>query len=111
MSPLRRSLTFLKPYLWLSLGACASLVLAVGANLVTPHALRLLIDQGIAGRNPGALAWLSVALVGIAVIRGVFSFTSGFWSEKASQAVAYDLRNALFAKIQGLVTTYPFYPE
>jgi ATP-binding cassette subfamily B multidrug efflux pump len=106
MSPLRRSLTFLKPYLWLSLGACASLVLAVGANLVTPHALRLLIDQGIAGRNPGALAWLSVALVGIAVIRGVFSFTSGFWSEKASQAVAYDLRNALFAKIQGLSFSY-----
>jgi hypothetical protein len=78
MSPLRRSLTFLKPYLWLAFGAFVSLVLAAGANLVTPQALRLLIDQGIAGRNPGALAWLSVALVGIAIIRGVFSFTSRF---------------------------------
>ncbi|MCS6939748.1 MAG: ABC transporter ATP-binding protein [Roseiflexaceae bacterium] len=106
MNPLRRSLTFLKPYLGLTIGAAVSLALAAGANLVTPHVLRLLIDQGIAERNPGALLWLAAALVGVALVRGVFSFTSGFWSEKASQAVAYDLRNALFAKIQGLSFSY-----
>lgn len=106
MNPLRRSLTFLKPYLGLTIGAAVSLALAAGANLVTPHVLRLLIDQGIAERNLGALLWLAAALVGVALVRGVFSFTSGFWSEKASQAVAYDLRNALFAKIQGLSFSY-----
>ncbi|MCS6842462.1 MAG: ABC transporter ATP-binding protein/permease [Roseiflexus sp.] len=106
MTPLRRSLIFLKPYLGLTIGAVVSLALAAGANLITPHVLRLLIDQGIAARNPGALAWLAAALVGVAVVRGVFSFASGFWSEKASQAVAYDLRNALFAKIQGLSFSY-----
>ncbi len=106
MSSLRRSLTFLKPYLGLTIGAVVSLALAAGANLATPHVLRLLIDQGIAVRNPGMLAWLAAALVGIALVRGVFSFTSGFWSEKASQAVAYDLRNTLFAKIQGLSFSY-----
>lgn len=101
MSSLRRSLTFLKPYLGLTIGAVVSLALAAGANLATPHVLRLLIDQGIAARNPSVLAWLAAALVGIALVRGVFSFTSGFWSEKASQAVAYDLRNTLFAKNPG----------
>lgn len=106
MSSLRRVLTFLKPYAALTAGAVVSLALAAGANLATPHVLRLLIDQGIADRNPGALMWLAAALVGIALVRGVFSFTSGFWSEKASQAVAYDLRNALFAKIQGLSFSY-----
>ena len=36
----------------------------------------------------------------------VFSFLQAFWAEKNSQAVAYDLRNDLYAKIQNLSFSY-----
>jgi len=106
MSPLRRALTYLRPYWVTATGALLSLALVTIANLAAPQMLRLVIDRGIAERNISALLWTSAALVGIALVRGLFSFTSGFWSEKASQAVAYDLRNVLFARIQSLSFSY-----
>src|SRR6185503_3903769 len=41
-----------------------------------------------------------------AVLRGVFSFLQAYWAEKNSQAVAYDIRNELYSKIQTLSFSY-----
>ena len=45
-----------------------------------------------------AVGGLAVA----AVLRGLFTFLQGYLAERASQGVAYDLRNDLFAKIERL---------
>lgn len=45
-------------------------------------------------------------IVAFAVLRGVFAFLQAYWAEKNSQAVAYDLRNDLYAKIQRLSFSY-----
>ncbi|MFZ5912014.1 MAG: ABC transporter ATP-binding protein [Chloroflexota bacterium] len=55
---------------------------------------------------PGLLVTALVAIVLFAVLRGVFAFLQAFWAEKNSQAVAYDLRNDLYAKIQNLSFSY-----
>jgi ATP-binding cassette subfamily B protein len=55
---------------------------------------------------PQSLLWAVVAIIIFAAIRGVFAFLQTFWAEKNSQAVAYDLRNDLYAKIQGLSFSY-----
>ena len=55
---------------------------------------------------PQSLLWAVVAIVIFAAIRGIFAFLQTFWAEKNSQAVAYDLRNDLYAKIQGLSFSY-----
>jgi|JFJP01.1.fsa_nt_gi ATP-binding cassette subfamily B protein len=60
-------------------------------------------DLGIA---PRALITALVAIVGFALLRGLFSFLQAFWAEKNSQSVAYDLRNDLYAKIQQLSFAY-----
>ena len=44
--------------------------------------------------------------MGVAFVRGVFNFLQGFWSEVASQGVAYDLRNSIFEKLQKLSFSY-----
>ena len=106
MSALRRALPYLKNYWAITLGAFLSLVLVTAANLAAPQVLRIIIDQGIAAGSVPVLVWASLALVGVALVRGVFTFTQGFWSEKASQGVAYDLRNSLFAKLQSLSFSY-----
>jgi ATP-binding cassette subfamily B multidrug efflux pump len=55
---------------------------------------------------PQALIWAIVAIVIFAALRGIFAFLQAFWAEKNSQSVAYDLRNDLYAKIQGLSFSY-----
>ncbi|CAG1016337.1 putative ABC transporter ATP-binding protein [Anaerolineales bacterium] len=55
---------------------------------------------------PQALITALVAIIGFALLRGLFSFLQAFWAEKNSQSVAYDLRNDLYAKIQQLSFAY-----
>jgi ATP-binding cassette subfamily B protein len=55
---------------------------------------------------PQALVIALVSIVIFASLRGVFAFLQAFWAEKNSQAVAYDLRNDLYSKIQTLSFSY-----
>jgi ATP-binding cassette subfamily B protein len=106
MQSLRRALVYLRPYWLIVLGALLSLILVSAANLLSPQILRLVIDQGISAGNTQALIWSTAALLGVAVVRGLFSFTQGYLSEKSSQSAAYEMRNALFAKIENLSFSY-----
>jgi ATP-binding cassette subfamily B protein len=62
--------------------------------------------EGDVANAPRALMTAIVFIVLFAILRGVFSFLQAFWAEKNSQAVAYDLRNDLYAKIQNLSFSY-----
>jgi ATP-binding cassette subfamily B multidrug efflux pump len=106
MKSLQRAMTYLRPYWLITLGAFLSLLLVTAASLAAPQMLRLVIDRGIRDGDQVILIGATLALIGVAAVRGVFSFTQGFWSEKSSQAVAYDQRNALFAKLQSLSFSY-----
>lgn len=55
---------------------------------------------------PQALMTALISIVIFAILRGLFAFLQAFWAEKNSQAVAYDLRNDLYAKIQNLSFSY-----
>ncbi len=55
---------------------------------------------------PQALLIALISLIIFAVLRGFFAFLQAFWAEKNSQAVAYDLRNDLYSKIQNLSFSY-----
>ncbi|MBL8055456.1 MAG: ABC transporter ATP-binding protein [Anaerolineales bacterium] len=64
---------------------------------------RLTADQTNA---PNALLTAGAAIVVFAALRGLFAFLQAYWAEKNSQAVAFDLRNDLYAKIQRLSFSY-----
>ena len=83
-----------------------SLFAVSAANLAAPQLLKLGIDRGLAQRNPRAVALAVGGLVAIAVGRGLFNFLQGYLAERASQGVAFDLREALFARIQRLSFSY-----
>lgn len=55
---------------------------------------------------PQTLINAIIFIVIFAVLRGVFAFLQAYWAEKNSQAVAYDLRNDLYSKIQRLSFSY-----
>ncbi len=72
---------------------------------LTADQLKVQLEADLNGA-PQALTIALVSIVIFAVLRGVFSFLQAFWAEKNSQAVAYDLRNDLYAKIQNLSFSY-----
>lgn len=106
MKALRRLLRYLGPYRNYAIGTTLSLFLVTGTNLVTPQLLRLVIDNGITAGSLNTIIWGTIALAAVSIARGVFNFTQNFWGEQASQGVAFDLRNQLFATIQGLSFSY-----
>ncbi len=102
----RRALGYLRSYKLESGGAFLALLLVTAANLVTPLLIGRAIDGGISPRQLNVLLTMVAGLVGVALARGLFTFLQGYLAERASQGVAYDLRNALFERIGRLSFSY-----
>ncbi len=103
---LRRALTYLRSYKKETFGAFLALLLVAAANLAAPQLIAYAIDSGIGARRFDVILFAVGGLVAIALTRGLFTFLQGYLAERASQGVAYDLRNALFAKIERLSFSY-----
>jgi ATP-binding cassette subfamily B multidrug efflux pump len=101
-----RSLRFMRAYRLTAVAAVAAVLLASGAELVSPQLLRLIIDQGITGRQPDVILWGSLGLVAVAVAGGIATFYQGYLSARASYGAAYDMRNEIFGKLQTLSFGY-----
>ncbi len=106
MKALWRTLTYLKPYLLITVLALLALLLSTAGNLAIPTFSQRIIDEGIAQQSLNVVITFACAIVGVAVLRALFTFLQGYWSAKVSQGIAYDLRNALYVKIQGLSFSY-----
>ncbi|HSQ16677.1 MAG TPA: ABC transporter ATP-binding protein [Anaerolineales bacterium] len=96
---LLRSFSYLRPHWKLTAGAYLMMLLIDGFNMLNPQIIRWAIDKGIRLDDTPLLTLAVMALLGMVVIRGVFTFFQGRWTEIASQSVAYDLRNELQRKI------------
>src|SRR5689334_6533411 len=93
-----RALKLLRGYKAEAGGALLSLLAVSAANLAAPQLVRRAIDGGLARGEAGAVRTAVLGLVAIAVGRGLFNFLQGYLAERASQGVAFDLRDALFAR-------------
>ncbi|MFY8102632.1 MAG: ABC transporter transmembrane domain-containing protein [Ramlibacter sp.] len=96
-------LPFLRPYWGRIALAGLFLVLAAGATLLFPIALRSLIDGGLAGAGRGetlmALRQHFLALFAVAVALGVFSAARFYTVSWLGERVTADLRNAVYAHV------------
>jgi ATP-binding cassette subfamily B multidrug efflux pump len=101
-----RALGYLRRYKLQTAGAMVSLLLVSAANLAAPQMVRLAIDEGLAPGQVDTVLMAVGGLVAIALGRGLFNFLQGYLAERVSQGVAFDLRDALFARIQRLSFSY-----
>ena len=106
LGAVRRALWYLRSYKDEAFGAFGALILSSAASLATPQLIAYAIDSGIAPRNLNVILLAVGGLVAAALVRGLFQFLQGYLAERASQGVAYDLRNDLFAKIERLGFSY-----
>ncbi len=106
MKALGRALAYLWHYRRNALAALLALMLVSAANLLAPQMVRLAIDEGIGQGRWEAVLVAVAGLVAVAAVRGAFTFAQGYLAERASQGVAYDLRDALFAQVERLSFSY-----
>lgn len=106
LQSLNRVLANLRRYWLIGLGASLSLLLLTTANAITPQLFRWGIDRGIADRNLDVVMQVAIAMVLVAIGRGVFNFGQSFWAEQLGQNIAYDLRNRIFKKLENLSFSY-----
>jgi ATP-binding cassette subfamily B protein len=99
-------LWYLRSYKGEAFGAFGALLLSSAASLATPQLIAYAIDSGIAPRRLNVILLAVGGLAALALVRGLFQFLQGYLAERASQGVAYDLRNNLFAKIERLGFSY-----
>jgi ATP-binding cassette, subfamily B, multidrug efflux pump len=106
MRGLGRAMRYLGHYRGSTTGALTALLLVSVANLAAPQLVRVAIDHGLVERDSDIVLYAVLGLVGIAVVRGLLNFTQGYLAERASQGVAFDLREGLFERIQRLSFSY-----
>jgi len=105
-SALLRALRFMRAYRLTAAAAVLAVLAASAADLVAPQILRRIIDDGI-GAGQTDLIWKgAIGLVAVAVVGGFATFLQGYLSARASHGVAFDMRNAIFDKLQRLSFSY-----
>ncbi len=86
-----------------------SLAVATYLSILTPLFIKEIVDSVLMGKQYDRLVILSLAIVGVTVLRGVFNFIQRYTGEYVGQKVAFDLRNLLFACLQA--KSFSFYDK
>ncbi len=102
MSALLKTARFLRPYKLLIVGNLLTVVLPVAMELVVPRLMQRVIDQGIMQMDMRIIWQGSAVMFVAAAIGAVATFGQGVFRARLSQALAYDIRNALFRKVMTL---------
>lgn len=102
MKKLSKLLPYLKPYTRDSVISLVLLVCVVFLDLAIPRLVQQVIDVGIAQKDMAAVTSTTLQMLGISVLSTLFSIGNNFFSVRASEGFARDLRADLFKKIQDL---------
>jgi len=102
MHEIRMILQFVKPYRKLAAFSLAMLVLMVASDLLIPHLIERIIDQGIRQNNMTVVLQTAAIMLGISIFNAVFAVLNSNSSVRIGESVARDIREALFVKIQQL---------
>jgi ATP-binding cassette subfamily B protein len=94
-----RAIRAFRPYLWLSLGTTALILVTSGLGTLPPILTRDLIDLGITGRNVHLLIRYTALILAISIGSGLLSVWQNYLSSLVGQAVMADYRLALFRHI------------
>ena len=98
--------TYLKPYLWQLLLNMLILLSITGLSLVVPQIIQGVIDQGLKAGATAFLVRSALILVGIGAGTAVLNLGQRYLTEWIGAHVGYDLRNAMYDRIQYLPFTY-----
>jgi ATP-binding cassette subfamily B protein len=97
---IRRILPYIKPYRWSITILLTISLLDAFANVANPLIIASLINNGLLAHRFSVVAWLSIALAGLAIFSAGSSFLRIRYSAKVGQGLIYDLRAKVFDHVQ-----------
>jgi ATP-binding cassette subfamily B protein len=97
---LLRVLNYAKPYWSQITGMLVMILLSTGLSLVTPLIFRQMIDKVLPSKDMHQLVLLAVALLFVPILNGGISVIQRRLNAQVGEGVIYDLRVALFSKLQ-----------
>jgi len=103
---LRRLLRYLQPYGWPVAAAILLLLLSAGLALVGPELTRRVIDHAIPAHDAGLLTTLAGLYLAALVLEFLADYGQALLTTLIGQRVMYDLRLAVFARLQRLSIAY-----
>lgn len=96
----KRVVGYSRPYVWLIAGMLLMILINTSLTLVTPLILRRMIDETIPQGNVQELIMLGIGLLLVPAIGGVINVVQRNFNARIGEGVIYDLRVALFARLQ-----------
>jgi ATP-binding cassette subfamily B protein len=100
MNPIRRVLSFVKPYWKIATWALVLLTSLVFMDLAIPRLIERIIDQGIKAQNLSVVVNTSILMLVISLISTVIALGNNRLSVQVGESVARDIREAVFLKVQ-----------
>ncbi|GGI97930.1 putative ABC transporter ATP-binding protein YknU [Alicyclobacillus cellulosilyticus] len=99
MDVFRRLRGFYLPYMRYLVLSIVMLVLTTALGLVYPYLLKQIVDRVIIGREYRLLLPYLGLILAAAVVKGAFNFGQQYLGQVFGMHAAYDLRNALYKKL------------
>ncbi|MFM0187681.1 lipid A export permease/ATP-binding protein MsbA [Paraburkholderia nemoris] len=96
----RRLWPYIKPLLWVVIGAIVAMAVSAGTDAAIPALLKPLLDKGFgAHANDNAKWFVPAAVIGLALVRGVSQYASGYLLAYVSNKILLDLRLKMFDRM------------
>lgn len=103
--------SYLKPYKWLVVTALLFMLIELSVELIQPLLIAVIIDEGIVGRDQSSIIFWGSIMLGLSVVAFVAGIVNTFIASHAVQSYGYDIRQALFRKVQSFtMTTFLKFP-
>lgn len=100
-----RLISYVKPYLFLTIAALSFLLLTTVIRSIVPLLASYFIDNYINQVSDGILLVLG-AYFGLYVLQMLFQYIGNFWFAKVSYSVVRDIRQDAFSKMESLGMAY-----
>ena len=97
---LLRVLSYARPYRRQIGGMLVMILLSTGVSLVSPLIFRTMIDQVLPAKDLNKLVMLALALLFLPILNGGISVIQRRLNAEVGEGVIYDLRVALFSRLQ-----------
>ena len=97
---------FASPYKTAIIGFLLSIIFASAVGLVPPFVFRAIIDDAIPSGNRGRIWFLAMLAVGAALFDAFLAITQRWYSARIGEGLIYDLRVALFDKVQRMPVAF-----
>lgn len=99
---MKKILAYMGPYKWPAIIALAFMLVELAVELIQPLIIGKIVDEGIMkGDMTYVVTWGSI-MMGLGLLAFAAGIMNSFFSAHAAQSFAYDLRGALFKKVQSL---------